>query len=107
MTVDFAKISTQYQLKRTVQVFENGNRGIKDCYSSNRPFQTASAHSLIKICPSLIADLNDVFFAQMSMSVRPTPARMVARAQKLSTATRVNAQVDSLEIRVRSVRRHM
>jgi len=45
-------------------------------------------------------------FAQMSMSVRPTPARMVARAQTLSTATRVNAQVGSLGIRVRSVRRH-
>jgi len=42
--------------------------------------------------------------AQMSTSVRPTPARMVARAQTLSTATRVNALVGSLELRVRSVK---
>ena len=41
---------------------------------------------------------------QMSTSVRPTPARMVARAQTLPTASRVNAQVGSLEARVRSVR---
>jgi len=38
------------------------------------------------------------------MSVRPTPVRMVARARTLTTATHVNAQVGSLEIRVRSVR---
>jgi len=41
---------------------------------------------------------------QMSTNVSPTPARMVARAQTLSTATRVNAQLGSLEVRVRSVR---
>jgi len=44
---------------------------------------------------------------QMSTNVRPTPARMEARAQTLSTATYVNALVGSLEARVRSVRRRV